>query len=418
MTKYIKVVLLLFLATNLLSQGVIINEIMNAPQGGEPEWIEILNFSSESVNLKNWKISNRNTSTKYTITNSDYVLQPDSYAIITKSDTIFYFHSNIPSKVFIVPQMPTYLFRNDSDAVVIFDSTGFVIDSVYYKRSWVVSGYSIERIYPNGNSNLKSTWGISTDPERSTPGRKNSIMAKFNDLAIKTFTTEPVQIFQGGSFKIKTTIYNIGINPVESFKVEFLIDVNKDSIFQDDEKFAEIPLSQRIESTDSIQIELNISGLISGDYRSILRVLLPLDENTANNFVIKTIKILPPPLSFNSIVINEIMYAPKSPEPEWIELYNRTNEPVNLKNWKVGDSQTLKTINVDFIINPADFIIITSKDTLPFIYPWPNRNKILILSLPAFNNDEDAVRIYDQYENLIDSVYYFSTFGGTNRFSL
>jgi len=190
-----------------------------------------------------------------------------------------------------------------------------------------------------------------------------------------------VQIFQGGSFKIKTTIYNIGINPVESFKVEFLIDVNKDSIFQDDEKFAEIPLSQRIESTDSIQIELNISGLISGDYRSILRVLLPLDENTANNFVIKTIKILPPPLSFNSIVINEIMYAPKSPEPEWIELYNRTNEPVNLKNWKVGDSQTLKTINVDFIINPADFIIITSKDTLPFIYPWPNRNKILILSL-------------------------------------
>ncbi|CUS95710.1 Lamin Tail Domain, partial [Candidatus Kryptonium thompsonii] len=74
MTKYIKVVLLLFLATNLLSQGVIINEIMNAPQGGEPEWIEILNFSSESVNLKNWKISNRNTSTKYTITNSDYVL--------------------------------------------------------------------------------------------------------------------------------------------------------------------------------------------------------------------------------------------------------------------------------------------------------------------------------------------------------
>ncbi len=418
MTKYIKAVILLSLATNLFSQGVIINEIMNAPQGGEPEWIEILNFSSEPVNLKNWKISNRNTSTKYTITNSDYILQPDSYAVITKSDTIFYFHSNIPSKVFMVSQMPTYLFRNDSDAVVIFDSTGFVIDSVYYKRSWVVSGYSIERIYPNGNSNLKSTWGISIDPERSTPGRKNSIMAKFNDLAIKTFTTEPAQIFQGVSFKVKTTVYNIGINPVESFKVEFLIDVNKDSIFQDDEKFAEISSSQRIESTDSTQIELNISGLISGDYRSILRVLFPSDENTANNFVIKTIKILPPPLSFNSIVINEIMYAPKSPEPEWIELYNRTNEPVNLKNWKVGDSQTLKTINVDFIINPADFIIITSKDTLPSIYPWLNRNKILILSLPAFNNDEDAVRIYDQYENLIDSVYYFSIFGGTNGFSL
>ncbi len=418
MLRFLKIVFPFLIASGAFSQGVVINEIMNAPQGGEPEWIEILNFSPEPVNLKNWKISNRNTSTKYTITTLDYILQPDSYAVITKSDAIFYFHSNIPSKVFIVPQMPTYLFRNDSDAVVIFDSTGFVIDSVYYKKSWVVSGYSIERIYPNGNSNLKSTWGISTDPEKSTPGRKNSIMARFNDVKIKTFTTDPLQIFQYQTFKIKTTIYNLGINPAESLKIEFLIDVNKDSIFQNDEKFAELLLTQKLESTDSTQVELNISGLISGEYKSLLKVLFPPDENISDNSVSKTLTVLPPPIAFNSIVINEIMYAPKSPEPEWVELYNRTNEPINLKNWKVGDSQTLKTINVDFIINPVDFIIITSKDTLPSIYPWLNRNKILILSLPALNNDEDAVRIYDQYGNLIDSVYYFSTFGGTGGFSL
>ncbi len=420
MNKFLKLAFVLFFASEVFAQRVIINEIMNAPSGGEPEWIEILNFSSEPVNLKNWKISNRLIDTKYTITTQDYFLQPDSYAVITRSDTIYNFHTYIPSKVFIVPQLPSSRFRNDSDAVVLFDSTGFVIDSVYYKSSWVRTGYSIERVYPNLNSNLKSTWGISIDPERSTPGRKNSIMAKFNDISVKTFTTDPSQIFQGQDFKVKTTVYNLGINAVENFTLQFFIDLNKDSSFQENEKLAELSIFYRLNSTDSTAVEFYVSGLLSGDYQAFLKVILPNDEDEVNNFVKKTITILPSPLSFNSIVINEIMYAPKAPEPEWIELYNRTNESINLKNWKIGDSQTLRTINVDFVIGPNDFVVITSKDTLLALYHWlrTNTGKILILSIPTLNNDEDAVGIYDPYGNLIDSVYYLSSMGGANGYSL
>ncbi len=420
MSKFLKLAFVLFFASEVFAQRVIINEIMNAPSGGEPEWIEILNFSSEPVNLKNWKISNRLTDTKYTITTQDYFLQPDSYAVVTRSDTIYNFHAYIPSKLFIVPQLPSSRFRNDSDAVVLFDSTSFVIDSVYYKSSWVRTGYSIERIYPNLNSNLKSTWGISIDPERSTPGRKNSIMAKFHDISVKTFTTEPSQIFQGQDFKVKTTVYNLGINTVENFTLQFFIDLNKDSNFQEDEKLAESTIFYRLNSTDSTAVEFLISGLLSGDHQAFLKAILPNDEDEVNNSAKKTITILPPSLSLNSIVINEIMYAPKSPEPEWIELYNRTNESVNLKNWRIGDSQTLRTINVDFIIGSNDLVVITSKDTLLALYPWlkTNTGKILIFPLPTFNNDEDAVRIYDSYGNLLDSVYYFSSMGGANGYSL
>lgn len=418
MKKVFKIIFASFIIAKAIAQNVVINEIMNAPSGGEPEWIEIFNFSTEPVDLKNWKISNRLTSTKYTITTQSYILQPDSYAVITRSDTIFYFHSRIPSKVFIVPGLPSSRFRNDSDAVVLFDSSDAVIDSVYYKSDWVRLGFSIERIYPNKSSNLKSTWGISTDPERSTPGRKNSIMAKFNDLAIKTFSTEPTQIFQGQSFKIKTTVYNKGINAIDNFTIEFFIDLNRDSSFQSSEKIYELTIQQRLESTDSIFVEFEVSGLTSGNYQTLLQVLLSNDENTSNNSVKKNLTILPPALPFNSIVINEIMYAPKTPEPEWIEIYNRTNQTINLKNWKIGDSQTFKTITLDFNLNPNDFAIITSKDTLLSFYPWLKAKKILIQSLPAFNNDEDAVRIYDTYGNLIDSVYYFSNMGGANGYSL
>jgi hypothetical protein len=408
----------LLLTSALFSQQVVINEIMNAPSGGEPEWIEILNFSSEPINLKNWKISNRLITTKYTITTEDYILQPDSYAVITRSDTIYYFHSLIPSKVFIVPQIPSARFRNDSDAVVLFDSSNTVIDSVYYKSDWVRVGYSIERIYPNRNSNLKSTWGISKDSERSTPGRKNSIMAKAIDLMVKDIAISPEQIFQGQNFNVKSTIYNIGIFPVGEFSASFFIDLNGDSIFQSDEKFFEEAFSQFLNSGDSINFEFTLQGLPSGTYISFLKVSTQGDEDETNNTVKKQIKILQPPLSFNSIVINEIMYAPKSPEPEWIELFNRTNESVDLLNWKIGDSQTLKSISSTFKISPGDYVILTSKDTIFSVYPWLNRSKVLLISLPILNNDEDAVRIYDQYNNLIDSVYYTSAMGGGNGFSL
>lgn len=417
-SKILFTILLLSFASKLVSQQVVINEIMNAPSGGEPEWIEILNFSSEPVNLKNWKISNRLTATKYTITTEDYILQPDSYAVITRSDTIFYFHSSIPSKVFVVPQIPPARFRNDSDAVVLFDSSNTVIDSVYYKSNWVRTGYSIERIYPNRSSNLKSTWGISADPERSTPGRKNSIMAKGIDLMAKNITISPEQIFQGQSFNVKPTIYNIGIFPVGEFSVSFSIDLNGDSTFQSDENFFERTFYQFLNSGDSLTFEFTLQGLPSGSYGSLLKVTAQGDENEANNSIKKQIKILSPPLSFNSVVINEIMYAPKSPEPEWIELFNRTNESVDLLNWKIGDSQTLKSISSTFKISPGDYVILTSKDTIFSVYPWLNRSKVLLISLPILNNDEDAVRIYDQYNNLIDSVYYTSTMGGGNGFSL
>ncbi len=416
--KKILIFLPLLLAHALFAQQVIINEIMNAPSGGEPEWIEILNFSSEPVNLKNWKISNRLTATKYTITTEDYILQSDSYAVITRSDTIFYFHASIPSKVFIVPQIPSARFRNDSDAVVLFDSSNTVIDSVYYKSDWVRTGYSIERIYPNRNSNLKSTWGISTDPERSTPGRKNSIMAKAIDLTVKNITISPEQIFQGQNFNVKSTIYNIGIFPVGEFIASFFIDLNGDSIFQNNEKFFEETFSQFLNSGDSVTFEFTLQGLPSGTYTSIFKVSIQGDENEANNSIKKQIKILQPPLALNSIIINEIMYAPKSPEPEWIELFNRTNESIDLLNWKIGDSQTLRSVSSTFKINPGDYVILTSKDTIFSVYPWLNRNKVLIISLPILNNDEDAVRIYDQYNNLMDSVYYTSTMGGVNGFSL
>lgn len=61
--------------------------------------------------------------------------------------------------------------------------------------------------------------------------------------------------------------------------------------------------------------------------------------------MIRQFAVSPPGNNFNDIVINEIMYAPSTGEPEWVEIFNRTSNVINLKNWKLSDASTTITIS-------------------------------------------------------------------------
>lgn len=71
--------------------------------------------------------------------------------------------------------------RAAGDAVYLADSTGTVIDSVYYAREWhnpnliTTRGTSLERIDPAGASDEPDNWSSSTDSRGGTPGAQNSI---------------------------------------------------------------------------------------------------------------------------------------------------------------------------------------------------------------------------------------------------
>ncbi len=60
------------------------------------------------------------------------------------------------------------------------------------------------------------------------------------------------------------------------------------------------------------------------------------------------------------VVVNEIMYAPSSPEPEWIELVNRGNDPVNLKKWQISDATASRHIlpATDIILPAGGYLLL------------------------------------------------------------
>ncbi|HZK75635.1 MAG TPA: lamin tail domain-containing protein, partial [Candidatus Kapabacteria bacterium] len=106
------------------------------------------------------------------------------------------------------------------------------------------------------------------------------------------------------------------------------------------------------------------------------------------------------------LVINEIMFAPISPEPEWIELLNTTSDTINIGNWYIGVGTTLLKLEGFFTIAPDSLAILTKDPSSLSSLDGIPRSRIAQISLPALNNNGSVVALYDPTGNLIDSVSY------------
>jgi len=391
---------------------IIVNEIMYAPTSPQPEWIELLNRSSNPINLKKWRLFDASSSTQ--ITAQDFILQPDSFVVITSdSSVINYFQ--IPSRIIKV-SLPAL--NNNGDAVVIKDSLGSVIDSLFYLPSWGgnIGGRSLERISKEIPSTQSSNWKTSISLFRATPGRINSVTPKQFDLMITSFKPKLNYAILGQEIIFNATIKNIGINSLPS-SIGFLYrDANQDSIPQMNELIKQIPI-QSLNVNDSVSIDFNTNVFDEGINRYILIVQNTADNDTTNNFSFASVTGVAINEIRNDLVINEIMYAPQSPEPEWIEIFNRSNKSIKLLNYKIADAvDTQKVILTNLELQPQEYLVIAKDSSI--LNSYLIASKIIISSFPSLNNNNDKVILLDSLNRVIDSLQYFSTWGGTGGKSL
>jgi hypothetical protein len=201
--------------SNSITRDLIINEIMYDPAVGEPEWIELKNISSQTINLKNWSLSDLlTTPTKAAITNQDYFLAPNEFTIAARDTLFCLLHPELSSKTKIVKYG---ILGNTEDGIIIYNYRDEIIDSVIYNSSWGhKKGYSLERISPDKSSNDSSNWTLSLCSEKSTPGKENSVVdipdGKRNDLVINEIMYDPAA---GNNefvefLNIKKDVLNIG----------------------------------------------------------------------------------------------------------------------------------------------------------------------------------------------------------------
>lgn len=381
---------------------VIINEIMYAPRGDEPEWIELYNRSNHNINLKNWKVGD--SSTLVEITTKDYELKPKEFLIISRDSTVVNFYPYI-SKL-IICSLPTL--NNSGDVVIVKDSYNRTIDSTKYLPDWGGNnGKSLERKDVDLSSIDKENWSSSISKFNATPGKVNSISQKDYDVAIVSFFSKSNYAEVGKSFVLSAIIKNAGKQKAENVEVQLYRDEN----------LLEKKTIPVIEPAQELQIEFTVQNVTIGKNQFSVSINYSLDEYEENNTAVFNINGVEINVERGDIVINEIMYAPIAPEPEWVELYNRSEKEIDIKNYQVGNEVSKNVIiKTSKIIHPKEYVTIAKDTNIYSIYP--GITNVIISNFPILNNNGGMIVISDSLGRKIDSVYYKSNWGGENGKSL
>ena len=389
---------------------VIVNEIMYSPVTGEPEWVELFNRTSSSINLKKWEI--KDAASSVAIINNDVFIPANSFIVLTEDSSILNFY-DVPSEI-IMLNLPAL--NNTGDAVVIRDSLGVLIDSLFYLPVWGGSeeGRSLERISANNPSTDSTNWGTSISTFKATPGSINSLTKKDSDIAAADILFIPEFPLEGDTVTISTKIKNVG-NNASDFSIQLFEDTNLDSL---PDILLTTVQNLFLAPDDSSIFSLNYSiENLQTKKGFFINAQFSFDEDTTNNKFYKTIE---PGLPPQSIVINEILYAPAGGEPEWIELYNRTNSLINIKDWSLNDifaNPTSVIIGDNVFIEPGSYLVLSrSSDIVNFHRFIPA--EVYVLPIPSLNNDADGIILKDNRGLEIDSVFYTMEWGGTNGHSL
>ena len=121
------------------------------------------------------------------------------------------------------------------------------------------------------------------------------------------------------------------------------------------------------------------------------------------------------------IVINEIMANPVVGEAEWIECYNRGDQAVRLRGWRMSDADTLKKrllVREEVTLPPQGYLVLTGEQSLLSALPATGCTGVVVSDWPALNSASDGVVLYDGLGRIVDAVWYTEEWGGDRGISL
>ena len=115
----------------------------------------------------------------------------------------------------------------------------------------------------------------------------------------------------------------------------------------------------------------------------------------------------------DSIVINEIMYhqVPRWGQPdfvesneEWIELFNRSNQTVDLSGWRLDNAVSFQ-FQPGTLLDPSEFVVIAKNES----ETKANHPEARVLGSfsGTLSNDNERIILRDELDNVIDDVHYF-----------
>ncbi len=383
---------------------IIIEELMPdpSPSNGLPEteWIEIKNISPFDIDLAGWKIGK---ASELSGSMSKYILKRDSFLVVASTSSVNALAQY--TNVMGVPNFPSL--TNTNDLIYLLSPEEKTIHAVEYSDEWYINelkrqgGWSIEMMDVNSPCIGAENWSASKSILGASPGKINSIDA----INIDEISPQLVRAFALDSLHIKL-YFN---EPLDS---EMASNVLRYSI------------------SDQIGTPL-IADPIPPLFSEVnLTLISPLSRNKKYEVYAKGIKDcigneiglsnhvfagLVEKLESKNIVVNEILFNPKPNGYDYIEVYNRSNKILDLKNLFLANLNAQNSIDnitavqkSNYAFFPGDYFVFTeSKAMLSQLYFTNNPTAIFqVANMPSYGDDEGNVILLNNEGDIIDKVSY------------
>lgn len=350
---------IVFSAQNVNAFDVVINEIMADPDPvvGQSnfEYIELYNKTAFPVNLNNWSIAIGTTVKIF----PNITVLADSFLVITSIAALPSFASTIPTVGF-----SSVALTNSGQTLTLKNPQGSVISTVSYSDLWYQNankkngGWSLEQIDPNNPCAGITNWRASNNASGGTPGTTNSINAINPDnappqvLRVAVIAADTIQIYFNESLD-STTMLNPAIYSIDN-GIGVPIQL---TLISPDFKSVRLVLSSNI--TLGIIYTVTINNAITDCAGNTIGL------NNSARFA------LPEPALPNDIVINEILFDPKTDGVDFVEIYNRSNKVIDLKTITLSQYDTvnnvltsISTISAEsYLIFPQEYLVLSENGT-------------------------------------------------------
>lgn len=380
--------------------NIVINELLPdpSPQIELPgtEFIELFNTSLHDISLKDWKYTDG--SSTYTFKN-DSIRSHEHVILCANADTGNY---KVFGRTLGLSTFPSL--NNSGDKLKLLSATNVLIDSISYTDKWYANsskkagGWTLERINPLSTANDQHNFGASIDSSGGTPGRQNSLYNSIPDL-------NPSQLM------------NLTIIQPRQIRLHFSKAI--DSGFMAQTRHYQLSPAISILSIQVAVPSLNeVDIFLQSDLKKGLGYTLSIDSIKSENGLFSTATQqqlgIPLPLAAGDLIINEVLFNPRPNGVDFVELYNPSDNVVDLRYLLIADRDqqknpgTIKKVSdSSLLIFPKHYIVLSSNpDTVKAQYQCKALEAFFKTPLPGFNDDEDAIILLAEDSSIIDRFDY------------
>lgn len=383
---------------------VVIDELMAdpTPQVGLPnnEWIELRNTSATAFNLLNWRIGD---ATGQSGAMPSYVLQPDSFVIVCTASAVAAMSAYGP--VISVTSFPSL--DNASDVIYLRSPQNRIIHAVSYSDDWYQNalkkdgGWTLEMIDTKNPCSGFTNWKASSSATGGTPGKKNSVDAANRDITapklLRAFAVDNLNI---------TLVFD---EPLDSTKAGVAANYTiSDGIGVPQTAVCTSPVF------DKVNLKLNTILQPNKVYTVTVNTIADCANNAIGAKNTARFGLSVQADSFD-VVINEILFNPKPNGVDYVEIYNRSNKIIDLKQMYIanrnssGAVSSLQQLSADnYLLFPKDFMVVTTDIAAVKIqYVAQNPDYFIQLSsMPSFNDDKSNCILLNGQGNIVDELAY------------